>query len=118
MALDRTNWKFCRCHINIQMLGIIHEKVCIPLFWVLLNKAGNSNAQEHTDLVGRLNEAFAGQPIASLSGDREFTGERWMNWLESQGIPFVLRMKENMFIWKDGYVPDPLSAHARHLEKC
>ena len=29
---------------------------------------------------------------------------------------FVLRL-ENMFIWKDGYVPVPLSAHARHLKK-
>ena len=55
LALDRTNWKFGRRHINILMLGVIHEKVCIPLFWVLLDKAGNSNARERTDLMGRLN---------------------------------------------------------------
>ena len=82
-ALDRTSWKFGRCHINILMLGVIHEKICIPLFWVLLDKAGNSNAHERTDLMGRLNKIFPKQPIASLSGDREFIGERWMNWLGS-----------------------------------
>jgi hypothetical protein len=117
LALDRTNWKFGRCHINILMLGVIHGKVCIPLFWVLLDKAGNSNAKERTDLMGKLNKVFADQPIASLSGDREFIGEAWLHWLESQGIPFVLRLKENMLIWKEGYVPVRLSAHARHLQK-
>jgi len=116
LALDRTNWKFGCCHINILMLGVVHEKVCIPLFWVLLDKAGNSNARERTDLMGRLNETFPDQPIASLSGDREFIGERWMTWLENQAIPFVLRRKVNMFIWKEGYVPVKLSVHARRLE--
>jgi len=117
LAIDRTNWKFGRCHINILMLTIIHEKIGIPLFWVLLNKAGNSNAKERIDIMSKLNRIFPDQPIASLSGDREFIGEFWLCWLQSQGIPFVLCLKENMFIWKDGYVPVPLSAHARRLKK-
>ena len=117
LALDRTNWKFGRCHINILMLGVVHEKVCIPLFWVLLDKAGNSNARERTDLMERLNKAFPDQPIASLSGDREFIGERWMSWLEIQGIPFVLRLKENMHVWNENHVPVKLSVHAVRLGK-
>jgi len=117
LALDRTNWKFGRRHINLLMLGVVHEKVCIPLFWVLLDKAGNSNARERTDLMGRLNKAFPDQPIASLSGDREFIGERWMSWLLKQGIPFVLRLKENMHVWNENHVPVKLSVHARRLKK-
>ena len=117
LALDRTNWKFGRCHINILMLGVIHDKVCIPLFWVLLDKAGNSNARERTDLLSRLTKVFPNQPIATLSGDREFIGEAWLHWLYKRGLPFVLRLKENMFIWNEGYVPVKLSAHARHLRK-
>ncbi len=62
----------------------------------MLDKAGNSNAHERTDLMGRLNKIFPKQPISSMSGDREFIGERWMNWLESKCIPFVLRLKGNM----------------------
>ncbi len=117
LAVDRTNWKFGRCHINILMLGIVHEKVCIPLFWVLLGKAGNSNARERTDLMGRLNKAFPDQSIASLSGDREFIGEKWMSWLESQSIPFVLRLKENIHVWNENHVPVKLSVHAIRLRK-
>ena len=116
LALDRTNWKFGRCHINILMLGIIHGKVCIPLFWVLLDKAGNSNASERCDLMQHLKDTFPDQPIASLSGDREFIGDVWMRWLFEHEIPFVLRLKENMFVWKEGYVPVKLSVHARDLK--
>lgn len=117
LALDRTNWKFGRCHINILMLGIVHGKVCIPLFWVLLGKAGNSNARERTELMAQMIKVFPKQPIASLSGDREFIGESWMNWLHKQGIPFVLRLKENMFVWNEEHVPVRLSAHAGRLKK-
>ena len=117
LALDRTNWKFGRRHVNILMLGVVHGNVCIPLFWVLLGKAGNSNARERIDLMARLREVFPEQPVASLSGDREFIGERWMNWLHKQGIPFVLRLKENMFVCNEEHVPVKLSAHARHLKK-
>ena len=80
------------------------------LFWSVLNKAGNSNAEERTDLMAKFNNVFPDQPVATLSGDREFIGERWMRWLHERGIPFVLRLKENMFIWKEGYVPVKLSA--------
>jgi hypothetical protein len=98
LAIDRTNWKFGRCHINILMLTIIHEKVGIPLFWVLLGKAGNSNTKARADLMPKLNKVFPNQPIASLSGDREFIGEAWFNWFQNQSIPFVLRLNENLFI--------------------
>ena len=117
LALDRTNWKFGRCHINILMLGIIHGKVCIPLFWVLLDKAGNSKAQERIDLMAELKKVFPEQPIASLSGDREFIGETWLNSLHEQGVPFVIRLKQNMLIWQKGYAPVKLSIHAKYLKK-
>jgi hypothetical protein len=117
LALDRTNWKFGRCHVNILMLGIVRENVCIPLFWTVLGKAGNSDARERTALLGRMVETFPDQRIASLGADREFIGERWMRWLHEQGIPFVLRLKENMHVWNEDHVPVKLSIHAARLRK-
>jgi hypothetical protein len=117
LALDRTNWKFGRAHINILMLGIVHGKVCIPLFWSLLDKAGNSNAGERICLMSRLLKAFPDQKIACLTGDREFIGDEWMLWLESREIAFVLRLRENMYIRNESHVPVRLSVHAQGL-KC
>lgn len=117
LALDRTNWKFGRAHINILMLGIVHGKVCIPLFWSLLPKAGNSNAGERICLMSRLLKAFPDQKIACLTGDREFIGDEWMLWLESREIPFVLRLRENMYIRNESHVPVRLSVHAQGLKR-
>ena len=52
-----------------------------------------------------------------MNGDREFIVERWMSWLESLGIPFVLRLKENMHVWNANHVPVQLSVHATRLRK-
>lgn len=117
LALDRTNWKFGRAHINILMLGIVHGKVCIPLFWCLLDKAGNSNAGERTGLMSRLLKVFPDQKILCLTGDREFVGDEWMLWLYEREIPFVLRLRENMHIGNETHVPVRLSVHAQGLSK-
>ena len=117
LALDRTNWKFGRAHVNILMLGIVHGKVCIPLFWRLLDKAGNSNADERICLMSGLLKAFPDQEIACLTGDREFIGDEWMRWLESRKIPFVLRLRENMYIHSESHAPVRLCVHAQGLKR-
>ena len=48
-------------------------------------------------------------------GDREFIGGAWMEWLTTTGISFVLRLREDMHVFKDGYAPMPLSHVARNL---
>jgi hypothetical protein len=42
LTLDRTNWQFGRCHLNVPMLGIACRGLAVPLFWTVLPKAGNS----------------------------------------------------------------------------
>lgn len=98
LALDRTNWKLGQTHINILMLGVVWRGVCVPLFWTLLPKAGNSKTDERIALLKKLREVFADQPLGSLMGDREFIGGAWMDWLKNAGISFVLRLREDQNI--------------------
>lgn len=117
LALDRTNWKFGRVHINVLMLGVVHNGVCVPLLWSMLPKAGNSNAGERIDLMERLRKIFPEQEILRLTGDREFIGDIWIRWLQENTIPFVLRLKDNMYVWNEDHVPVPLSRLAQGLKK-
>ncbi len=117
LALDRTNWKFGRCEINILMLGIVQDGVCVPVLWTMLDKAGNSNAPERIDLMGRLRRIFPDQKILRITADREFIGNKWIGWLQENDIPFVLRLKDNMTIWNESHVPVPLSHIAHNLKK-
>ncbi|MGH8717044.1 MAG: IS4 family transposase, partial [Burkholderiales bacterium] len=116
LALDRTNWQFGKTDLNILVLSVAHDDVCVPLFWRVLDKAGNSNAAERIDLMQTCKDTFPDQPVASLTGDREFIGNAWIAWLQEAGIPHFLRLREDMHIFNDDHAPLPLQRHAARLK--
>jgi hypothetical protein len=98
LCLDRTNWKFGKSNINILMLSVAYQGVSFPVMWTLLNKRGNSNSQERSNLINKYIELFGIERIDSLLADREFIGEDWFDKLIYHGIPFYIRLKRNMII--------------------
>lgn len=117
LAVDRTNWEFGKTTINILMVSVIWNGMGIPLLWTLLPKAGNSNTLERTGLLDRLRATFPDIKIASLMGDREFIGDAWMAYLHEAKIPFILRLRENQYVVREGYETWMIAAIARHLNK-
>jgi len=116
LAIDRTNWDFGKITINILMISVVWNGTGIPLIWMLLPTAGNSNTSERTELLDRLRAAFPDLRIAALMGDREFIGDAWMAYLQRANIPFILRLRENQYVLRAGYVALPISVIARHLK--
>jgi len=115
LALDRTNWQLGKTDLNILVLSVAHDDVCVPLFWRVLDKAGNSNTAERIDLMQTFKNTFPDQPVASLTGDREFVGNTWIEWLQKAGIPHFLRLREDMYVFNREHAPLPLSQHAAWL---
>ena len=103
LILDRTNWKFGKSNINFLVLAIRVEGLgAVPLLWMNLDKAGNSNTIERIDLLDRFFEVFPDAVIESLIGDREFVGDHWISYLLSKNVTFYLRVKENRIIEDNG----------------
>jgi len=94
LVMDRTNWYWGKKKINVFVLGIAYEGMAIPIFWTLLAKAGNSNFEEQRVLLRRFIRTFGKDRIHGLLGDREFASGRLFGWLNKQGIPFYIRIKE------------------------
>jgi hypothetical protein len=117
LAMDRTNWDFGKTTINILMISVIWNGMGVPLIWTLLPSAGNSNTKARTDLLDRLRKTFPGLKIASLMGDREFIGDAWMAYLRARKIPFVLRLRENQHVVREGYETWTIADIARRLDK-
>ena len=115
LAIDRTNWDFGKTTINILMISVTWNGMGIPLLWMLLPTAGNSHTSERTELLDRLRAAFPDMKIAALMGDREFIGDAWMAYLQRQNIPFILRLRENQHVLREGYAAMSIAAIARHL---
>jgi hypothetical protein len=117
LALDRTNWEFGKATINILMISVEWNGIGIPLMWTLLASAGNSNTRTRTCLLDRLRQAFPEMKIAALTGDREFIGDAWMAYLTREKIPFVLRLRENQHVAREGYENWTVAAIARSLKR-
>ena len=116
LAIDRTNWDFGKTSINILMISVTWNGMGIPLLWMLLPTAGNSNTSERAELLDRLRAAFPQMKVAALMGDREFIGDAWMFYLHREKIPFVLRLRENQFVLRDGYAAMQIAAIAQRLK--
>ena len=115
LAMDRTNWDFGKTTINILMISVIWNGMGIPLIWTLLPSAGNSNTTMRTCLLERLRKTFPDMKIASLMGDREFIGDAWMAYLKRNQIGFILRLRENQRVVREGYETWTIASIARHL---
>ncbi|MFZ5617098.1 MAG: IS4 family transposase, partial [Pseudomonadota bacterium] len=117
LAIDRTNWKLGKTEINILMISVEWRGIGVPPIFTVLPKAGNSNTAERVDLLDRLKRVFPEMKIAALTGDREFIGNAWMAHLEKEKIPFILRLKENQHVARDGYEPWPIERIAQDLKR-
>lgn len=100
LTIDRTNWKFGQTDINIFMLGVVYQGVAFPLLFTMLAKRGNSNSQERINLVARFIRLFGKESIECLVADREFVGEKWIAYLNSEQIRYHIRIRNNFKVYQ------------------
>ena len=121
LAMDRTNWKLGKVHLNIFMLCIVEGYIGFPLIWVTLEKqekakkgkkvevnrletgkkvgkAGNTSTKERIALMSRFLKLFRAESCACLRADREFASREFLLWLEHMGISYQLRLKASTLI--------------------
>lgn len=106
LSIDRTEWDFGKCQVNILMVLASHGKLQVPLYWELLdNKSGNSSTQDRIDVVAKCLRLLGSERIGLLVADREFVGHRWLKYLKQQEIAFCVRMPKHHLIERlDGRV--------------
>ena len=102
LAMDRTNWKYSDTNINILTLGVIYDGMAFPVVYTMMDKRGNSNTQERIDLVNRFKRIAGDNSIAHLMADREFVGNEWLGYLNTCGIHYHLRIRENFYVSRHG----------------
>lgn len=66
LAIDRTRWQ----SINILVISWIYHRRAIPLYFVLLDKKGNSSLSEQTESLAHVLTKFKKYKVVVL-GDRE-----------------------------------------------
>ncbi len=90
IALDRTSLQ----SNNILMASAIYQKRALPIFWIFLPKKGGSNLREQQIVLHPIIKLFKTHQIV-IVGDREFHSVDLAQWLDRQGVKFVLRQKKS-----------------------
>ena len=91
LAMDRTNWKFGETNINVLTLAIVYDGVAFPILISMLDKRGNSHTQERIAIIERYIRLFGYETIDALLADREFVGEKWIQYLNQRKIKYHIR---------------------------
>lgn len=99
LVMDRTNWKFGQANINILMLGVSYKNVAFPLMFRMLDKRGNSSTAERIALIQDFINWFGKDCIDCLLADREFIGEQWLDFLNTNSIRYYIRIRNNFKIY-------------------
>lgn len=94
LTIDRTNWFWGKAKINILTLAIAHEGVALPIFWCLLNKAGNATAIEHRAMLVRFTKLLGKACVFGVLADREFASATLFEFCNKNQMPFYIRIKE------------------------
>ena len=102
ISMDRTNWQFGKTDINIFMLSVCYDGIAFPVLWKMLPKRGNSNCKERIALLNRFIKIFGKGCIEAIVADREFIGNDWLMFLQSEHIAYHIRIKDNMWFTKAG----------------
>lgn len=95
LCIDRTEWDFGKCQVNILMIIVRCRHISVPLYFEMLdNKSGNSNTDDRVALLKKC-LGLLGNRIGLFLADREFIGHRWLKYLKDQGIHFCVRVPKH-----------------------
>lgn len=102
LTIDRTQWDFGKCQVNILMVLVGHGDLQLPLYWELLdNKSGNSSSQDRIDLLENSFAIVDKKRVGLVVGDREFVGSKWIKYLKDNKLNFVMRFPKHHSITTD-----------------
>lgn len=101
LSMDRSNWKYGKRHINILTLGVVVNNIAIPFAWKVLpqkTKRGNSNTSHRIALLNKALKLVKAKDIDVLLMDREFGGQKWLEWIDKHDVGYIVRVKTNTII--------------------
>ncbi len=123
LTMDRTDWEKRRKYINILSVAVSYKGRAIPLFWIVLDRKGNSSFEHWKQVLTPVIEGL--QQMKWLSGisihvvaDREFASPKLAEWLKkTYGVDATLRMKASMYLKGEGMPETKITTLLRRMLK-
>jgi len=98
LCMDRTDWKFGSVWHNILVITVRVGGTGIPIWVEVLDKGqGTSNTKERIEIVKKVLDLIGPDRIHSFLADREFIGQKWIQFLDKNRIDFFIRLRNNQY---------------------
>ena len=105
LCLDRTEWDFGKCRVNLLVLSACCRGIGMPLYIEFLdNDSGNSSTQDRILILQKVIGLLGKSRIGAVIADREFVGKEWMEYLLQEKIAFFLRVPKSYLFTVNGVV--------------
>lgn len=98
LALDRTEWKRGKTTVNLLVLSVVMHGCAVPLLWTVMPDCGASDTPERIELIQRFLKLFGPSHWLFLTADREFIGEKWIEFLLDNELDFRIRIKAKEYL--------------------
>ena len=97
ISIDRTNWEFGESKVNIfAAFGSSGDVRSLLDIDMLDNNGGSSSSKDRISLIDSTLKGLDIRNVRSVLFDREFFSCEFVSWLLGEGIPFAIRVKQNL----------------------
>ena len=97
LIIDGSSWKSGGVYYHFLTLSILHKGVSIPIWWLDLDRAGQSSQWQRKLLFKTALKVFNLKGMHLLA-DREYVGSEWIKWLKDKQIDIVLRLRATDYL--------------------
>jgi Transposase DDE domain len=113
LHIDGTEWNFGSYAIHVLVLTADFQGVAVPIFFKIYRHEG---VLSESTRIAFMKKALLYYDLRGkvLLADREFIGTLWFQFLDAQGINFIIRLRKKMYKSK----VNELNIDAELYEKC
>ena len=104
LSMDGTSWKLGKFKYYVLTVGICFDGISLPICFLYLPGADITSFVEEIQIMESVVSIVGRQRIECLLADRESGNMNFMKWLQSNHIRYCLRLRENMYVRKEGQI--------------
>lgn len=102
LSMDGTSWKLGKFKYYVLAVGICFNGISLPICFAFLPGHDITSFVDEIEIMERVVPLIGRERVECLLADREFGNANFIKWLQINHIRYCLRLRENLFVRKEG----------------
>lgn len=102
LSMDGTAWQLGSFKYYVLAVGICFDGIALPICFAFLPGREITDFTDEICIMERVVSLLGAGRIECLLADREFGNGNFQKWLQLRGIKYCIRLRENLYMRKDG----------------